>query len=277
MANSFSSDATCVMWLKLDGNLLDSGLYGNHLSSTATAPVFVTANPPPHNLQAISFEADVDYRMWVNEDNLSNEFPFKKSATDGLMTVCYYHRINSTPFIEIIWCYEYASSAYSFRVENYLNSFNAVLNLPTTQTNAARFTPNITSQPLLESGEWSHTILQFDGTKGTAGEVWWQTKAVSTGGTYTAGTTILEGDMVNNLLWSSATSKEFVIGRRSICDLLANSYVWPGVMGEVVVFNRLITTAEMDSIRAGTFGASTGGATSAVYESDLNLAMSMGL
>ena len=229
MANNFADDARIIEFWRFENNLT-AGKNGNDLTDSAGGVLYVNAT---------TFEGDYYLRLWNflsqwayrTDANLSAGFPLKSGDTTKKGSIAF-------------WLYSLTDEKYI------ITKYNS--------------TANKRSLAILRTG--GNLVIYWGHTNGTAGEVWTVCALSSSTSyhiglsfdgvaktasvrVYTGGTATTYTNTFTNEL--SVSDESFVVGNRGQLD---NTYCYNGYLDEIVVANDVLSVAEFDQIRAGTFG-----------------------
>lgn len=239
MANDFTSDSSCVaLWKFESGALTTDDIGSNTLTDVNTVSESSGTLGTTHmeGSCAADFEASNSERFYITDTNLDSGFPFKSGGSVREGSFAFWFKPESVP----------GAGVYNHIISKWDNpggaiSFNAVLTGST------------------------FNIQQAYGTSGTTNETFNTGKTIVAGTWYHVGFTLSQTSKICTVrLWDSSiaaattysttfsnsirtVSAQFIIGAAYNS---ANYY--DGIIDEVVVFNRIISEAEIDSIRTGT-------------------------
>lgn len=235
MANDFSSDPNCVALWKLDANVQDSK-GGNHL--TAVNSPSYDSSDKKEGSYCIDLEKDSSQYAYITDANLASGFPAKSGTSEQSFSVCFWMKAESLsgyyPGLVGKW---YAAS----NQRSFWTSIGASYKLYfIIGYNSGASSTSLTFGTGFTSGRWYHVAVVYDAsTNGMKIRIWddYNSALLGSNATGTA-----SGDM-------SPTASQLEIGRIDS----DNSRCFDGKIDEVVIFKKVLTDAEIDAIRAGTY------------------------
>lgn len=238
-ANVFTGDAACEAVWRLESGALTTDSSGN--GNTLTNDGVAASGTYKEGSYSGDFEYDETDSLLISDASLSSGFPLKTGDTTKDISVCFWFRLESHPASTYLFS--------KFDLTTNKASFGILV------TSALKIGHNIGynygasyevnwDTGTLSDGVWYHVGATYDdSSKAWTMRVW--------NGTTSAIVANLSGTKTNNI---SVTSASVLIGA---CQEGAAAWT-DGLIDEVVVFSRVLSTAEIDSIRGGTFGASGG-------------------
>lgn len=240
-ANVFTSDTHCqAVWLLENGALTtDSRGNGNTLTNTG---VVATATHKEGSYAGDWESSDSDF-MEIADASLSADFPLKTGDTTGDISVTLWVQFESFPAASHLFG-KYNSSGVNYRsfaiqARNTSTNLGFIIGYASGVSYEAVWTATVTT------GVWYHVGITYSqSTKAYTFRVW------DDG----AGSVIsnASGNTTNTM---SITAASVLLGARSGG---ADAFL-DGILDEVVVFDDLLSTAEIDEIRSGTYDEGVGG------------------
>ncbi len=231
--NNFSSDPNAVaLWRLEAGKLTVDSLSTNTLSNKG-----VTANTANYKEGQASgdFEVDENDYMQIVDPNLSAKFPFKNGTSNKKMSVCFWARFESMPKTnesEFLFTKE-APGKNSLVIKTY-NSLGVMRLQFGIGYNSGQQWQIASHDSPLAVGVWYHISVTCDAATRRYYLRIWDDSAKAVLGADKSG--MFSYDV-------SITDAPVRIG--NLCD---------GLIDEMVVFKDILTVAEMDAIREGTYG-----------------------
>ena len=233
MANDFSLDSRCVALWRFENGALTADSKGTNTLTAVATPVADLADFKEGAACADLEYNDGDY-FTIPDASLDAGFPLKSGDTVKKLTWCAWIKQESQP----------SSIAYIIAKYDITNKRSLAI---TTVSNALRilwgYSPGTAAQSIdtdiaINNGEWYWIGMRVDGVAKTLDVIVYR---ANTGVTYTYSTTPTDELYVTNTA--------FTIGARDG----DTTFRWDGRIDEVVIFNDLLTTTEMDKVRKGTF------------------------
>jgi hypothetical protein len=244
MANDFSGDSACVALYNFESGALTTDSKG---TNTLTDQNTVAENTTDYKQGACSadFEHSSDELFYINDTDLDSGFPFKSGESNKDITVCFWIHLES---FDSDWYPFYKGKvgegnlSISLGIESTEN--NRVLKVRVGWNGGASGeTYEFTAMDDLVTSTWYHVGFTYtDSTKTAHVRVWDDT----------AGSNHYDG--------SHAFSNAAVVDNGQVCiggiseDLTGRM---DGEIDEYVVFNDVKSSADIDLIRAGTYGAAS--------------------
>ena len=243
MANDFSGDANCkALWRFENGALTTDSKGGNTLTAVNT-PVADLADFK-EGLASVDLElTDQDY-FYIDDTNLDAGFPLKNGDANKKISVCFWIKYESLHATQ--WDVPYGKMAQnkrSFAIARSATADDFVFALGYNAGASWEFEYHGTT---IVTGRWYHVGFTYqDSDKSYKMRIWDDTAGALLGGAEVTGNT------ANNINVEDARVQ---IG----AGLFAAAQEWvDGLIDEVVVFDDILTSDEIDSIRSGTFGPIT--------------------
>jgi hypothetical protein len=165
----------------------------------------------------------------IADANLGVGFPLKSDDANKLITVCYWMKPLTVATTARVFCkYNATINKRSFAIGNYVNKVRVAWGTGTSLTN---YTP---ATPLLVAEQWYHVAVVADGVNKSLHIRIWDA----------VGSTVYD--------YTYIPSSELYIGDGSLCigsqeDFISNAF--NGVVDELVVFNSLLSSGDIDAIR----------------------------
>ena len=249
MANNFAGDPNVkALWRFESGALTtDSSGNGNTLTAVGTPTESTGVGGFKEGSCAVSLDQSVEYQAFQRTDgNLSIGFPLKYGTSNNIFTICGWTKLASLAhgLHGDIFAKTYNSDAYeSLRIAWYrwndeyrmtmvqgvaeVEGFNSVIAFTMTAADCI--------------GIWNHIAFTYnDSTKAWTARLWNDTTSTASSNS---------GTFDHNI-------------RITNCRIVVGGYAWGAVevygimnvvLDEVVVFNRVLSDAEIDKIRQGTY------------------------
>lgn len=237
MANDFSGDANCVALWKFDNNPNDSK-GGNDLTEVNT-PAYDSGDKK-EGTHSIDFEKGSSQYCTITDANLDAGFPGKSGTSEQSFSICGWFKLESLPTTipyGIVGKYNYSNNQRSYLVwldaDDKVN-FSIGYNGGTSAT-------AIIFATACQVGRWYHFGVVYDASDNSMKLRIWDDTAQALLDNNQTGTA--DGDM-------SPDSAPFEVGRYN-----SDTLCFDGKEDEVVVFKDVLSDAEIDQIRAGTYGA----------------------
>ncbi|HUT96627.1 MAG TPA: LamG domain-containing protein [Dehalococcoidales bacterium] len=239
MANNFSSDPNCIALWKLENNADDSK-GGNDLAEV-NSPAYDDTDRK-EGTHCIDLERDNSQYCTIADGDLDFGFPGKSGTGEPSFSICFrVKRETLIPNVGMVSKYVQGSGYRTFVVRG---GSSGELDFLIGWNGGVSYTA-LLFDSYLESGKWYHVGVAYDASdNGMKIRVWDDN----------AGALLddnKEGTAGGDMYFSAA---QFEIGRYGASD----SYIFDGKLDEVAIFNKVLTDAEIDAIRAGTY---SGGAT----------------
>jgi hypothetical protein len=240
-ANNFATDSACkALWKFEDGALTTDSKGTNTWSNTGCA-----ADTSNYREGAASVDVEAGDTMTIADGSLDAGFPLKNGDTNKKISVCLWIRPDVLP---AAWAeysiYEKGLSSNTTR--SFVVSITRVDGGATTRVSmrigynsGGSFEQKIASTPALTANQWYHVGVTFeDSSKAYLIRVYDYTAATA----YTA-----SGTTTNNINVATGVLS------------LSSAAQYDGRVDELVVFNDILSAAEIDQIRGGTYGGASSG------------------
>jgi len=240
MANDFSGDANLQgLWLLESGALTtDSSGNGNTFTDYNTVGTSATCKQGSYSGD---FERNNAEYLARTDGGLNANFPFKNGGA-GTLSWCAWVKPESFVAGEYhpIFC-KHVSGGTSYGIFLYCNDAGSVQVYKAVANNSSAGQETITYGTALSTGTWYHIAFTYNNTtKAYLLRVWDDTA----------------GDYLDTDLSGSFTSATTTFSTADFCIGSRSGYrFWDGLIDEAVVFNDILSTTEIDQIRAGTYGA----------------------
>jgi len=239
MANNFASDGNCIaLWRFENGALTADSKGGNTLTAHAT-PTADLVNFKEGAASVQLTEADTDY-FSITDALLDAAFPFKNGDAIKKISVTFWVKFDSLPIATLnricIWkSDEILKKSFAILLENDVTDSSMELWI---SANGANWNPAYKHASAMVINRWYHVAVTYqDSDKAYRIRIWDDTAGAILG-------VDLTGVGVNIHVDSA---------RVTIGDDDANN-VMDGKIDEMVIFNDILTVAQIDAIRAGTYG-----------------------
>lgn len=244
MANDFSADANCVALYNFEsGNLLVDSKLTNTLTDVNT----VEEDTVNYKQGACSadFERGNSEYFYRTDANLTAGFPGKGSGGSTDFSLCFwirgedFHESCPVGKWETVGKRAWVCLVYPVKIYVSIGYNEGVNSIGTTHGG------------VLSNGVWYHVGIMYDydggaDSKGKVGIRVWDDNAQA----------ILQSDG-EDTYWAdlgqqmSLTEADLTVGVRNTADL---RYYLDGILDELVIFKDVLTEAEIDQVRAGTYG-----------------------
>jgi len=238
MANDFSSDANCVALYNLENGALTTDSKG---TNTLTDDTGLSADTVNYKQGAASVDMTGTANDWLycTDANLDSGFPAKSGESNAVFSVCFWVMFSSeTPSYQyIVTKYNSSTDARSWAcVLTNQDKFNLAIGY--NNGDDSNFYSHLSA---IDTGIWYHVGMTWNNTtKAYLIRVWDDTAGDYHGSDFS-------GTGSNQM---SIDSAPLVLGDRGQMD---DAYDLRGNLDEVVIFNDVLTTTEIDEIRAGTY------------------------
>jgi len=248
-ANDFSGDANCfALWNFENGQLTTDSKSTNTLTNSGVVADTVNYK---EGLASGDWEMTESDYMTIADGSLSAGFPLKNGDANKKISVCFWYRMESLPVNNNdykVLCSKYNSTlnSRSFAVIHHKSLlYGQELLLQIGHTNGTNAESQWLDRIELAVNVWYHVGVTFqDSDKAFRIRLY---DSASTN-TYDRTGTFLNNVSVEDAAWT--------IGQYA--SLVAGVY-HDGLIDEMVVFNDILSSGEIDQIRSGTFSAATVG------------------
>ena len=243
-ANDFSGDANLAALWNLEeesGNRVDSSGNGNTLTDINTVEFSSDSKQGTNSSSHVSSSNEV---LQIDDTDLSADFPLKNGDTNKEISVCVWVKASSMSVTMGIFSKHDTSGKRSFQLM--LHS-----------------TPNFRVAIGHNNGESSETIV----TTGTPVAGRWYHIAVTFKNSDKSWKMVVWDDTASSKIINASGTSDNNINVEDASVLVGGNYLaagspntatdFDGLIDEVVVFKDILTTGEIDKIRAGTYGAAT--------------------
>lgn len=238
-ANDFSSDGNCKALFRVESGALTTDSKGtNTLTNSSMAE-----DTTDYKEGACSCEANaLTDILYCNDGDLDAGFPFKTGDSTKILSVCGWFRVSAFPASasrHIVGKFGSVPNGRSWLVYCKKNAnWNLSLGVG---YNSGNSTEEISHASTIATGIWYHFGVTFqDSDKSYRIRIWDDNAGAILGSDAT-------GTATNNMYVGASC---FTIGTG-----LNSGACLGGERDEIVVFNDVLTTGEIDQIRAGTYGA----------------------
>lgn len=239
MANNVSVDSNCkVQWRFESGALTTDSKGGNDLSSSGSP----SANTDVYKEGSASLQLDTetDDNLYITDTNLDAGVPFKSGDTNKKMSVCFWVRMDSLPVSESYTRYCLTKDTVgqrSFNIKFTRSSGDTKLRF-TVSANGTGWAADLIHGSAIEVGKWYFVCITYQASDGAYRLHIWDDTAQNTLGTDLTGTTIeiFAGTANLQIGYDSAPAN------------------MDGQLDEMLIFDDVLTTDEIDQIRAGIYG-----------------------
>jgi hypothetical protein len=237
VGNNFAVDPNCVaLWRFEVGKLTLDSIKTNKLKDVNS--VDVNTVDYKEGAAAASFDRDHGEYFSIIDANLSSGFPFKNGTSNNKVSICFWLKFD----VMVPWSYIFAKN-----VNNKYGFGISKTNLDKLQMfigyNSGNLPEQLIHDSTLQRGRWYHVGVTFNNvSKAYRIRIWDATANAIVG-------TDLTGTAAHNVVIDAG---EVRIGHSA--GRITYLYNLDGMLDEFVVFNDILTTAEIDKIRQGTYG-----------------------
>ncbi len=237
VGNNFAVDPNCVaLWKFEAGKLTVDSIKTNTLTDVNT--VDVNTVDFKQGAAAARFHRDDGEFFSIPDANLSSGFPFKNGKSNSKISVCFWVKFDTMNPWPCIFS-KNLSKKYGFGV-----SKTNVDKIEMFIGYNSGITPEIVLHDgIVQQGRWYHVGVTFDNVSKAYRIRIWDATADAVLGADKTGTT------VHNV---TIDTGEVRLGHSA--GLTRLNYNLDGLLDEFVVFNDILTPAEIDKIRQGTYG-----------------------
>jgi hypothetical protein len=235
MANNFAWDADCVaLWRFENGALTTDSIGGNTLTASASSPTADTSNYKEGGASA-DFETSSTQYFSIADASLDAGFPLKNGDSVKKISVCCWFKAESLVTSHLFSKYDSTNNKRSWTI-CYSTTPNKICQYFGYNSGVSGERKDAVA---ISTGRFYHLGVAVDGVAKTSLlRIWDDTS----------------GEIVysNQISFSNALNVEDA----EVCigDKADHNEHWDGLIDEMPVFKRLLTTAEMDEIRLGVFG-----------------------
>ncbi len=239
MANDFSGDENCVaLWSVENGALTTDSIGSNTLTDNNT--VQSETSDYKEGSGCADFEYANSEYFNITDSNLDSDFPLKSGDTNKKISVCFWVKFES------LFAYQYLFSKWDISGSD--KSFAVVMLTDTINIrvgyNGGASDESLPFGTTVQTGRWYHVGATYDDSdKSYRLRIWDDTAGALLGSDAT-------GNATNNIDINSA---DVCIGGRH-----GGSSLHDGLLDEVPVFDDILSTTEIDQIRAGTYSVAAG-------------------
>jgi len=230
MANDFSTDNRCKALWRFENNL-DDGKGGNHLTGSGSV-AFSSADKKEGSYSADFEQTESDY-AYRPDANLDVGFPLKSGDVVKKISVCCWVKPESNQASANIFAkVDTTGNRRTFS----LAVWSGIVKVLNGYSNGALWEILDTGY-LLANGEWYHIGVSFDGVNKYA--------LVRIFRASNSSVSTYQFNFANE---TNIEDADITVGARH-----GGGDYYDGLIDELVVFNDLLTTIEIDAIRAGTY------------------------
>jgi len=255
MANKFSGDPDCcALWRFEDGALNTDSVGGNDLTNGfAGHPHADTSNFKEGSGSAYFNPANHEY-LNCDDGSLDAGYPLKNGDATKKMSICFWYKAESWQAASTIIYYKGNSTLNTRSL--YLAFDNSGIDdlMLSIGYNGGLSWETVNFGTACVTGRWYHVGITYqDSDKSYKIRIWDDTAGALLGGAEVTGNTANNINVENGALTISYGNAD---------------YDWMGWLDEMVVFNDILTSDEIDKIRQGTFGAGGVGEDGLMFGSD---------
>ena len=236
MANDFSGDSNCVaLWRFEDGALTVDSIGTN----TLTAVGVPTADTSIYKEGGASVNYNSTYHGIFDAD-LDTGFPLKNGDTNKKISVCFWVRFTNLPGTGLqtyLFSKWKVANQRSILIQCYNDGASSRFYLSIGSDAGDEFVDHGSA---LSAEVWYHIGVTYqDSDKSYKIRIWDDNAGALLGGAEVSGN----------------TTNDIRVSTDPVRIAYPSPYDWQGKIDEMVVFNRILTSDEIDQIRAGTYGA----------------------
>lgn len=241
MANDFSGDSNCVALYRMESGALETDSKGTNTLTNLNSVGEDTTNQKEGSCCA-DFEASSTESLYIPDANLSLDFPFKNGSSNLNISICLYFRAESSVSLAHLVSKYYSSATY--------NSFTLALSDASKVYviggyNAGASQESGTQSNSTTDGTWYHVGSTINGT---TGDYKVRIRNAATGELFQ--------EVTGTFVYAPLSAEKAAFQISGYAGASAYSR-FDGLMDEVVIFNDILTSDEIDQIYNGTYGAST--------------------
>lgn len=233
MANNFSNDSECRALWKFESGALTTDSKGGNTLSTSGSPSSETGDYQEGSGCVDLERGDTDY-LYITDTNLDTDYPFKYGDTVKEFSFTGWIKLESTN--DTCTIYQKGSGG-NASIWLKVSTTDLILSVYDGAWEDYTFGTSLTT------GVWYHIGATYEDTGKAYRIRVWDDNASDFLGTDLTGTGT--GDI------NDTTDTVYVGVAAGI-----NSHCFDGFIDEVAIFSRILTTAQIDQIRGGTYGGS---------------------
>lgn len=245
LSNNFANDQNCVAQYRLEENTFTQDSRGNNnLTNPPSNPADIDTVKYSEGLASAGYDGvTADQQLYIPDSSLDGGFPFKGGTTNRNMSICF--RMNPAEAGSKYMIQKFLSSQRSFVIwydasnKLYINFYDI--------SNIERDTDLFDTGFTVDGAHWYHVAVTINGTTGA-----YRIRIHD----YT-GDAQLDSDKTGTLNGFvdpiQVSTADFVLG--------SPGTNWEGNLDEVVIFNDILSVAEIDQIRDSTYGQDITGIT----------------
>lgn len=240
-ANDFSGDPNCkALWSFENGALTTDSIGSNTLTNTGVAADTVNYK---EKLASGDWERDESDKMTITDASLDAGFPLKNGDTNKKISVACWFKLEAAvnAAIHPLFAKE-AALKYSFKVYVYGQAANQFKPYFAIGTSSGSSWESKVMNQLLDAANWYHVAVTFQDSDKS-----WHVRLYDLTNTTQYDWT---GTATNNI---NVEDAGVTIGNSSIGER------YDGLIDEMVIFNDILTSDEIDQIRDGSLGAAASG------------------
>jgi len=247
--NDFSSDGSCkALWRYESGALTTDSIGSNTLTSSGSPTANTTSFK--EGSACVDLEASTPDYFSITDANLDTSFPLKNGDTTKEISICYWIRFETLPldvhpFFWLVNFFKGGTTTKSFAVGSYVDGGVASFGMAIGYASGASW-QKIHFGTVITTNNWYHVGITYkDSTKAYSIRVWDDNAGALLGGAEVTGT------VANNI---NVENGPVYIG---CAEYVVKQEYYDGFLDEMVIFNRILTSNEIDKVRDGTFGAAS--------------------
>ena len=235
--NDFSSDSDCkALWKFEQGHLSEDSIGENSLArNNVTSSILLYKE----GRAAAQFDTEKNPYFSILDTNLDAGFPFKDGDTNKKISVCFWARLDSLPNENnnrsVFMKYTIFNCSIWIRFRNV--GGNTVVQL-TLSTTGGTWNYSYSHATAVAADIWYHIAVTYQASDGAYRIRIWDDNAGA----------ILGADKTGNAVVANISDAPLYIGYND------SYYNMDGKLDEMVVFDKILTTDEIDEIRKKTFG-----------------------
>ncbi len=239
--NDFTVDPNAVAWWRFETTKLGADTIGTNVLTNHGATAFTT--DVKEGDSSLDLELSEGDYLSIPDANLSSDFPFSDASAPKTISVAYWMKLETMPL--------FGTTADAFSKIDGTNDKITITHMVSVTgqvgflvgwNNGANYKAHWTAlTETVSAGKWYHVVMTYrDSDKSYRINIWDEDAGALLSDT--TGTTMYH---------ISITDADVCVGGRA--DELSRHF-FDGLLDEMVVFNDILTTAEIAEIRAGTYG-----------------------
>ncbi len=233
--NNFTADPDCVaLWRFEPDKLTVDSIGTNTLTNNNAATVELTAFK--EGVGAASLKRDLKQSLTITDIDLASGFPLKSGESNRKISICMWFRLAQLNQ-QYLWAKSGAGTSLAIYIQQNLGEYHIIL-VKGTGDGTTRESAVLTSA-VLSANRWYHVGITYNDAD--------RSYRVRLYDASTDATVEAVGGFANNI---AITKSDLAIGTM----LGSTVYYVDGLIDECVIFKDVLTAAEIDKIRQGTYG-----------------------